>query len=102
VLEGNADLNPRVAYRIRGQDLRQVLYYASVLYSEKEQRMSAKVDSNIAANARAKLERLQKSSKYRSFFNVDAIDAFSKVEGTAFAGMPLTRTKDLGDPSPRD
>jgi len=29
--------------------------------------MSAKVVSDIAANARAKLERLQKSSKYRSF-----------------------------------
>lgn len=54
--------------------------------------MSAKVDSDIAANARAKLERLQKSSKYRSFFNVDAIDAFSKVEGTAFAGVSLKRT----------
>lgn len=64
--------------------------------------MSAKIDSDIAANARAKLERLHRSSKYRSFFNVDAIDAFSKVEGTAFAGMPLKRTKDLGDPSPRD
>ena len=64
--------------------------------------MSAKVESDIAANARAKLERLQKSSKYRSFFNVDAIDAFSKVEGSAFAGMDLKRTKDLGDPSPRD
>lgn len=64
--------------------------------------MSAKFDSDIAANARAKLERLHRSSKYRSFFNVDAIAAFSKVEGTAFAGMPLKRTKDLGDPSPRD
>ena len=64
--------------------------------------MSAKVDSEIAANARAKLERLQKSSKYRSFFNGDAIDAFSKVEGSAFAGMPLMRTKILVDPSPRD
>ncbi|WP_081489883.1 hypothetical protein [Pseudomonas sp. R62] len=64
--------------------------------------MSAKANSDIVATARAKLERLQKSSKYRSFFNVDAIDAFSKVEGTAFAGMPLKLTKNLGDPSPRD
>ena len=64
--------------------------------------MSAKANSDIVATARAKLERLQKSSKYRSFFNVDAIDAFSKVEGTAFAGMPLKRTRNLGDPSPRD
>ncbi|MFJ3366597.1 hypothetical protein [Pseudomonas sp. NPDC086251] len=64
--------------------------------------MSAKVDSDTAATARAKLERLQKSSKYRSFFNVDAVDAFSKVEGTAFAGNPLKFTKILSDPSPRD
>jgi len=63
--------------------------------------MSAKVDSDIVANARAKLERLQKSSKYRSFFTVDAIDAFSKVEGTAFAGVPLIRTKMFDDPSSR-
>ncbi|MGL6244291.1 hypothetical protein [Pseudomonas sp.] len=63
--------------------------------------MSAEVDSDIAANARAKLERLQKSSKYRSFFNVDAIDAFSKVEGTAFAGVPLKRAKVFDDPSSR-
>ena len=52
-------------------------------------RMRAKVDNDTVATARAKLERLQKSSKYRSFFNVDAVDAFSKVEGTAFAGTPL-------------
>lgn len=68
---------------------------------KREQRMSAKVDTDIAANARAKLERLQKSSKYHSFFNVDAIDAFSKVEGAAFAGVPLKRTKAFDDPSSR-
>jgi hypothetical protein len=62
--------------------------------------MSAKSDSDIAANARAKLERLQKSSKYRSFFNVNAVDSFSKVEGTRFAGMPLKRAGNLDDPSP--
>ena len=64
--------------------------------------MRAKVDNDTVATARAKLERLQKSSKYRSFFNVDAVDAFSKVEGTAFAGTPLKYTKILSDPSPRD
>jgi hypothetical protein len=63
--------------------------------------MSAKVGSDILANARAKLESLQKSSKYRSFFDVDAIDAFSKVEGTAYAGAPLKGTKALEDPSSR-
>jgi hypothetical protein len=64
--------------------------------------MSSKVNSDIAAKARAKLERLQKSTKYRSFFSVDAIDAFTKIEGTAFAGVPLKRMKDCDDPSSRD
>ncbi|KII37176.1 hypothetical protein NL64_01945 [Pseudomonas fluorescens] len=63
--------------------------------------MSSKSTSDTVANARAKLERLQKTSKYRSFFNVDAVDVFSKVEGTAFAGMPLKRAGNLDDPSPR-
>ncbi|MNP74562.1 hypothetical protein D3C76_1714590 [compost metagenome] len=45
-----------------------------------------KTTSNVKGEARAKLVRLQKSSKYRSFFNAAAIDAFTKVEGSAFAG----------------
>ncbi|MDH2076904.1 hypothetical protein [Pseudomonas atacamensis] len=63
--------------------------------------MSAEVGNDVAANARAKLERLQRSSKYRSFFNVDAIDAFSKVEGAAYAGVSLKRSKVFNDPSSR-
>lgn len=47
-----------------------------------------KFNSNIKDQALAKLLRLQKSSKYRSFFNAAAIDAFTKVEGSAFAGKP--------------
>lgn len=45
-----------------------------------------KINSNVKDEARAKLVRLQKSSKYHSFFNAAAIDAFTKVEGSAFAG----------------
>lgn len=45
-----------------------------------------KINSNVKDEARAKLTRLQKSPKYRSFFNAAAIDAFTKVEGSAFAG----------------
>ncbi|UZE84012.1 hypothetical protein [Pseudomonas viciae] len=59
--------------------------------------MSVKVDSDITANARAKLERLQKWSKYHSFFNADAVDAFRKIEGTAFAGTLLKYKKILDD-----
>lgn len=47
-----------------------------------------KINSNVKGEARAKLVLLQKSYKYRSFFNVAAIDAFAKVEGSAFAGKP--------------
>lgn len=42
--------------------------------------------TNVKGEALAKLVRLQKSSKYRSFFNAAAIDAFTRVEGSAFAG----------------
>ncbi|WP_032891958.1 MULTISPECIES: hypothetical protein [Pseudomonas] len=45
-----------------------------------------KINSNVKDRARAKLVRLQKSPKYRSFFNAAAIDAFTTVEGSAFAG----------------
>lgn len=45
-----------------------------------------KTTSNVKGEARAKLVRSQKSPKYRSFFNAAAIDAFTKVEGSAFAG----------------
>ncbi|MNP83197.1 hypothetical protein D3C76_1820760 [compost metagenome] len=44
-----------------------------------------KITSNVKAEALAKLVRLQKSTKYRSFFNAAPIDAFAKVEGSAFA-----------------
>jgi hypothetical protein len=45
-----------------------------------------KITSNVKGEALAKLVRLQKSSKYCSFFNAAAIDAFTNVEGSAFAG----------------
>jgi hypothetical protein len=63
--------------------------------------MTTKVNSTtVKAAARAKLERLQRSSKYHSFFDVAAIEAFSKVEGSAFAGKSLKRGK-TDDMSPR-
>ena len=51
-----------------------------------------KINSHVKDEARAKLVRLQKSSKYRSFFNAAAIDAFTKVEGSAFAGKSCEGT----------
>lgn len=63
--------------------------------------MTTKVNStSVKATARAKLERLQRSSKYHSFYDVVAIEAFSKVEGSAFAGKSLKRGK-TDDMSPR-
>ncbi|MNF58271.1 hypothetical protein D3C84_398220 [compost metagenome] len=58
--------------------------------------MTTKINGNIKAVARAKLARLQKSSKYHSFFNPAAIDAFTKVERSAFAGKSL---KDVSEQS---
>lgn len=48
--------------------------------------MTNRANSSVKAEARAKLARLKKSPRYRSFFNAAAIDAFTKVEGSAFAG----------------
>ncbi|CRM80097.1 hypothetical protein [Pseudomonas sp. 37 R 15] len=63
--------------------------------------MHNKIDISIVADARTKLERIQKSPNYHSFFNGNAIDAFSKVEGSAFAGSSRKRTK-LNDQPQRD
>lgn len=57
--------------------------------------MTATVASKAKADARAKLTRLQSSSTYRSFYNQEAVEAFAKVEGTAFAGKPLKSTGDM-------
>ncbi|MBF8644041.1 hypothetical protein [Pseudomonas pudica] len=53
--------------------------------------MNTKVNSIL----KAKLDRLHQSPKYRSFFNDAVIDAFSKVEASAFAGKSIKA-------SPRD
>lgn len=45
---------------------------------------------NGIEEARAKIARLQRSSKYRTFLNPQAIQAFRKVEEPAFAGRPLS------------
>lgn len=63
--------------------------------------MTTKVNSTVKAQAKAKLARLHKSPTYRSFFDAAAIDAFSKVEGSAFAGKSIKRTATTDDMSPR-
>lgn len=65
-------------------------------------KMTTKLNSTVKAQAKAKakLTRLPKSPKYRSFFDATAIDAFSKVESSAFAGKSMKRV--VGDDlSPR-
>ncbi|TSC29264.1 hypothetical protein FOM00_27640 [Pseudomonas sp. ST1] len=53
--------------------------------------MTTKVNSILKGQAKAKLVSLHKSPKYRSFFDAAAVDAFSKVEGSAFAGKSIKR-----------
>ena len=53
--------------------------------------MTNHVNTKIKDEALAKLERIQRSPRYRSFFNDAAIVAFSKVEGSAVAGRSLKR-----------
>lgn len=55
----------------------------------------------VKAEAIAKIARLQRSPKYRSFFNADAIEAFNKVEGTAFAGKSIKRSMVVDNRTPR-
>jgi hypothetical protein len=49
--------------------------------------------ANIRKSAIEKLRRLQKSPRYRSFFSPEAVDAFTKVESSAFAGKSLLCSK---------
>jgi hypothetical protein len=52
--------------------------------------MKTKDSENVKAAALAKLKRIQQSTGYRSFFNESAIEAFGRVEASAFAGRPLS------------
>lgn len=52
--------------------------------------MKTKENEDVKAAARAKLNKIQQSTGYKSFFNDAAIEAFSRVEATAFAGRPLS------------
>lgn len=52
--------------------------------------MKTKESETVKAAARAKLKRIQQSPGYKSFFNESAIEAFGRVEATAFAGKPLS------------
>jgi len=63
--------------------------------------MTTKVNMTVKAEARAKIARLQRSPKYRSFFNADAIEAFNKVEVTAFAGKSIKRSMVVDNRTPR-
>lgn len=50
--------------------------------------MNTKEIEKVKAAARAKLRKIQQSTGYKSFFNDPAIEAFGRVEATAFAGSP--------------
>lgn len=52
--------------------------------------MDTKESDNVKAAALAKLKKIQQSPGYKSFFNESAIEAFGRVETTAFAGKPLS------------
>ncbi|MDH0647787.1 hypothetical protein N5D48_10295 [Pseudomonas sp. GD03858] len=57
---------------------------------------SSTFDANVAyfkAVAEQKLARFRASAQYDSFLSDDAIDAFAKVEGSAYAGRPRTSRK---------
>lgn len=60
--------------------------------------MTANANPRIKEEALAKLERIQRSPHYRSFFSEAAIDAFAKVEGSVFAGKAGSRTPDADIP----
>lgn len=51
------------------------------------------------AVALAKLARMRKSPSHKSFFKADAIEAFAKVEGSAFAGTSLRKRDSGADPA---
>lgn len=57
--------------------------------------MTPDIKPDHKAAALAKLARLQKSPNYRSFFDADAIEAFAKVEGSAFAGTSLKNANQI-------
>ncbi len=50
--------------------------------------MKTEKSSTIKSEALAKIARLIRSQKYRTFFNDEAIQAFSTVKGSVFAGRP--------------
>lgn len=60
----------------------------------------ASKDGDFSANvarykaiADEKLARLRESAQYQTYFTEEAIDAFAKVEDSAFAGRPMKRSK---------
>ncbi len=49
---------------------------------------NGKSNTQMVAIAVAKLRRMHQSAGYKTFFSVEAIEAFSKVEKSRFAGRP--------------
>lgn len=50
-------------------------------------------NEQIRSAAKNKIQRLQQSPSYRSFFSPEAIDAFSEIKGSALAGKSLVHSK---------
>jgi len=57
--------------------------------------MTAEECDQVKAMAAAKLRKIQQSPGYKSFFDEPAIEAFRRVESTAFAGTPSGRRLDV-------
>jgi hypothetical protein len=51
--------------------------------------MNDKTTEDLKAAALAKLRQIQRAPGYKSFFNASAVEAFGRVESTAFAGTPV-------------
>lgn len=52
--------------------------------------MKSKVKSDLHSTARAKIMRIQRSSRYHSFLTPESIEAFGRVKSSAFAGKSLS------------
>ncbi len=52
--------------------------------------------SKIRSDAIDKIRRLQRSPRYHSFFNAEAIEAFNNIESSALAGESITHTDEIG------
>jgi len=59
--------------------------------------MATESPKYVKVRALAKIAKIQESSKYKTFFSGAAVQAFNRVEGSAFAGKPLKQNEaDVG------